>query len=261
MKALLVVCLLALGLLFVVLVIIGTSLNGIVKTGVQTLGPEIMGVPVTLDEADLSLLSGEGQLTGLLVKNPQGFHTARALYLEDIRIRLDQKSLLTDTVIIEEVVIDGPEITYEGTLSGSNLSKIQENVEAYAASGSGGNVPDATSERAGTQEKKVQINHFILKNVQIKLSATVLQGQALTIPLPNLHLRDIGKASGGATLQQVSSQIFEAIYAAITEAVSDSDQLVERRMEQVEESVKELKGVAEKAASEVLKGLEGIFNK
>src|SRR2546430_12659546 len=47
---------------------------------------------------------------------------------------LFRSSALSDKLIIEEILIDGPEITYEGGASGSNISKIQDNVAAFGKS-------------------------------------------------------------------------------------------------------------------------------
>ena len=57
-------------LIVAALVLLSLSLNSIIKTGVETLGPQITGTPVTLEQANLSLLSGQGELEGLLVPNP-----------------------------------------------------------------------------------------------------------------------------------------------------------------------------------------------
>ena len=246
-------------LIIAALVLLSVSLNSIIKTGVETLGPQITGTPVTLEQADLSLLSGQGELQGLLVPNPQGFQTQYAFELGRVYVNTDIESVLSDKLMIKEIIIEAPEITFEGTLSGSNITKIQENVEKFSASVGGKDDDDDDEESQEEQEsaeKKVQIDHFILKNAQVHISTPILQGQDVSIPLPEIHLRDIGKQSNGATLQEVSSLVFSAIEKAIVQAVSNSGKLVEHGLKKIEEHLGE---AAKEGASKVLEGVKGIF--
>ena len=244
-------------LIVAALVLLSVSLNSIIKTGVETLGPQITGTPVTLDQADLSLLSGQGELQGLLVPNPQGYQTAYAFELGRVYVNAEMGSVLSDTILIKEIVIEAPEITFEGDLSGSNITKIQENVEKFSSSVGGKDKGDDEEyEKEDSAEKKVQIDHFILKNAQVNISTPILQGQDVAIPLPEIHLRDIGKKSGGATLQEVSALIFSAIDKAIIQAVSKSGKLVEHGLKKIEEH---LGGAAKEGASKILEGVKGIL--
>ena len=237
------------------LVLVSVSLNSIIQSGVETIGPNITGTTVTLEKVDLSVLSGEGQLHGLMVGNPQGFHTENAFELATIYVNTEVESALSDKLIIKEIIIDSPKITFEGTLSGSNISQINENVEKFSAS-AGEEEKERGSEEQQEDEMKIQIDHFILKNAQVSLSTPLLQGQEFTIPLPEIHLRDIGKQSGGATLQEVAALIFSAINKAIVEAVSKSGKLIDKGLEKIDEH---LGGSAKDAASKVLEGVKGIF--
>ena len=111
------------------IIIVGMSLNALVKTGVETMGSKVLGVPVTLKEVDISLLSGgkdvQVSLNELIIKNPDEYETDYAFSLSNIRVLVDQKSVLTNTVVIDEIIIDGLAITFEGSLLGSNLGDIK----------------------------------------------------------------------------------------------------------------------------------------
>jgi hypothetical protein len=58
---------------------VGLSLNGAIKKGVETFGPQIAKVPVKLDGVSLSLFSGSGAIKGLVVGNPEGYKTDHAM--------------------------------------------------------------------------------------------------------------------------------------------------------------------------------------
>ena len=244
--------------LFIIAVAVVTSnLDKMIKAGVETVGPEITGTSIKLEGVDLSLLSGEGRLKGLVVGNPPGFQTERALKLGDARVKVDLKSVLTDKLVIEEIMIDGPEITYEAGASGNNLNKIQENVAAFAkkAGAQGGAEPKAEKKEPG--QKKVQINHFILKNAQVNASATMFKGKTLTVSLPDIHLKDIGKESEGTTMGKASSEVFAAINKSVVQAVTGSGKFLEKGAEAVGEAAKGLGSDAGKA----VEGLKGLFGK
>ena len=66
----------------------------------------------------------------MFVGNPEGYQTPSAIKLGDIALAVEPGSLLSDTLVVDEINIQAPEITFEGTLSGNNLSKILQNLEA-----------------------------------------------------------------------------------------------------------------------------------
>ena len=252
MKTLLKVSVIAVLLIVVVLTMIGVYLNSMIKAGVEAVGPKITGTTVKLDAVDISPFSGQGRLKGLVVGNPKGFQTESAFKIADAKVKVDQKTALSDKLIIEEILIDGPEITYEGSPSGSNISKIQENVAAFGKSVGTKEGAESKSEKKDPTQKKVQINHFIVKNGQVKLSASLLKGKALTVRLPDLHLRDIGKESGGVTVQKAAAEVFAAINKSVLQSVASSGKLLEKGAEEA------AKGLGSEAGKAV-EGLKGLF--
>ena len=234
-------------LVIIAVIVVAANLNSMIKAGVETVVPQVTGTTIKLDGVDLSLLSGEGRLKGLVVGNPPGFQTPSALKLADAKISVDLQSALTDKLIIKEILIDGPEITYEGGPSGSNFSKIQENVAAFAKKAGASGGAEAKAEKKEPGGKKVQINDFILRNAKVNASTSLLKGQTLTIPLPDLHLKDIGKESKGATVGEASAQVFTAVNKSVISAVAGSGKLLEKGVEAVGEAAKGLGSEAGKA--------------
>ena len=50
------------------------------------------------------------------------------------------------------------------------------------------------------------INNVIVKDGKVNLTMAVLGGKQITAPLPDIHLKDIGKEKGGATPAQAFEQ-------------------------------------------------------
>jgi len=263
MKYLVKFLLLIVGLGIIAIIVVSMSLNGLVKSGVETMGPKVMGVPVTLGEVDISLLSGgtdmRASLNELIIKNPEGYETDYAFSLPNIRVRVNRNSVLTDTVIVEEILIEGPAITFEGSLLGSNLGDIQDNVKRNTRSGSNDEMEEEEKnekhEDGEEPEKKVHIKKVTMKNATINLSLFGGNIDPIQLTLPDFELHDIGKESGGTSFQEASAKIFDAIYAAIIKAVTKSGKLIPKGLDQLGKTAEGLGKSAEKVGKELLKGL------
>ena len=112
-------------------------------------------------------------------------------------------------LVIKEVVIAAPAITYERGTSGGNLEKIQENVTRYA--GLDKSKPAAKPAAGGKDEPKFIIENLYVRDGQIAISHSALQGKTLSSGLPTIHLKDIGKDKGGATPAEVADKVLGAI--------------------------------------------------
>ncbi len=238
---------------------LGMFLNTFVEKGVEVFGPQITGTSMTLQSVDLSPWSGVGHLEQLVVGNPQGFETPYAFKLGMVHVEADLPSVVSDTLIIREIVIDGPEINFEGTLAGSNISKIQENVDAFLKSEDTIEADPRIESEEG-KEKKLVIDEFILKNASVHLSTPLLKGKDVSIPLPDIHMRGIGNESDGATLGEVFGIIFSRVNSGVLDAIADSGQVFGGGLKKIGDSLDSLKEQAEESGSEILEGVKGLFD-
>lgn len=216
------------GALVVVLVVaaiayVVLNINPIVKDSVQTFGSEITKVAVDLNEVDISPWSGKGKLAGLTIGNPKGYKTDSAFKLGVVSIDLDVGSVTDDTVIIHEILIVAPEVTYELGPGGSNIDVIRKNVASFLgggkkSDGGGGGQPSGEA-GSGDGGKKIIIENLIIRDGKVSISAALLKGKKLSVPLPSIHLKDIGKDKGGASPGEVVEQIMAAVSDGATKAV------------------------------------------
>lgn len=196
--------------------------GGIIKQVVEDVGSEATQTKVSLNKVDLSIQSGEAALTGFQMGNPSGFKTAKAMSFGIVSVKIDPDSVTKDVIVVREIVIEKPEITYEfASAGGSNFDAIQRNVDAYAKSkgaggGSGGNQQASSSEGG----KKVIIEQLYVRGGKIGVSADFLQGKDMSADLPTIHLTDIGKKSNGATAAEVADQLLTEINKSATRVVS-----------------------------------------
>ncbi len=233
-------------------------LDSIVKAGIEAAGPKITGTTVTVESVQLSLLTGEGRVKGLVIGNPKGYQTPSAFKLGDAHVKVNLRSALTDKLIIEEIVVDAPDVTYEAAVAGSNIAKIQEHVAAFGKTLSGRGPSAQPARDVGAHQKKVQINHFIVRNGRVNASAT---GRSVTVPLQEIHLKDLGKDSQGTSVQMVFAQVIAEINKSVLQAIAGSGKFLEKGAEAVGEAAKGLGSEAEKSGSKAVEGVKGLFGK
>jgi hypothetical protein len=200
LSAFLVVALLAIGGAWWLLY----SLEGLVKQAIERWGPEITGAPVKVASVRIELAEGRGTIRGLVVGSPKGFQAPHALKLAEMRLTLDSASVTKDVVVIRELVLAAPEVTYERGQGSDNMTAIQKNVDAWVAKHAG-----APKQGAGPGKK------FIVESLRIQGGKAQL-GTTLSMPMPDLHLRDVGKKTGGASAGEVVKQAWGAMLRSVT---------------------------------------------
>jgi len=246
------------GLGLVVLVIIGLLvtalfLDGIVKTGVNTVGPKIVKVPLTLESIHIGILSGSATVKGLVIGNPDGYKTPNAISVGLAEVSVDIGSALSDKIIIHKIHVESPEITFEGGLSGNNLSKIVDNLNETAQSlqGSGASGANAAAPApAGTkQAKKLEVDDFLITGAKVHVSLTDLGGKEMDLPIPDIHLTDLGKGSDGLTPAELVSQVIKAVSNSTLHEVTVA----------VSSLGKDTEKAAQGAVKKLTSGLGGLF--
>ena len=210
------------------------SLDQVVLKGVNAAAPAALGVPVTLQDASISLLRGKAALQGLHIGNPAGFKTDGLFDLGSIAVDIDNSTLLSDTVVIREIAIDGLALTYEKGLLDSNLGALIEQLSAGAeqeAPEAGEAGEPAEPQDAGDKPaKKVVIEKLSITgsrmNFSITGAAALTGGGAIPLPLPPITLTDLGKEKDGVTLVEAIQEVLQAIAGAAGTAIAGAGNLV-----------------------------------
>jgi hypothetical protein len=221
----------------VVFAFVLSSLDALVKEAVEKVGSDATQARVSLDKVEISLQSGSGALNGLKVGNPKGFQTPTAFELGRISVTIDTAKTGAEVVVIKEIVIDKPKVTYELAGTTSNVDAIKRNVDAYAKQFSSGG-----AKKSGEGPKLI-IDNLYIKGGEVGVSAAFLKGKALSTPLPDVHLKDIGKKEKGADPAEVTQKIIDSMTQGASKAVSGL-------------GLNKMMGEATKAAGEAAKALQ-----
>jgi len=103
--------------------------NKALKMGVETGGTAALKVPVSLQDANLSILGGKVELSGLNIKNPEGYQHPDFMSMGKAAVALNIKSLLSETIEIQKIQLDDIQLTLEQKgLSENNLQAILNNL-------------------------------------------------------------------------------------------------------------------------------------
>jgi uncharacterized glyoxalase superfamily protein PhnB len=190
-------------------VFIDNNIESGIEFAVETGGGKVTGTDVKLDDVKLSIMNGKASLNGFYVMNPDGFSKGHAMKVDEVTVQLDLNSLASDAIVIKQILIDGAEIAWEGSLKGSNLTRIKKNIDKFIGE------PKVEDSKDEDGEVKVIIDEFIMKNTSAKVSATLLKGKGQTVTLTDLELKSIGRDSGGATPEEVLGKIMPYVFKEI----------------------------------------------
>jgi hypothetical protein len=219
--------------IFVVLLVLAIPLliwldAAVVKT-FNAAVPAALGVPATLQQASFRPIRGKASLRGIHIGNPEGYKTDGILDLASVSVKLDNRSLLSDTIIINEIFIDGLVVTYEKGLLNSNLGALIDSLSSGEEEPKEG---EAKAEKAAEEKpgKKVVIKKLTIADSKMKFSITgaaaLTGGGGLPIPLPAITLTDLGQEKEGVTFVEAIQRVLKAIAGATGTAIAGSGKLI-----------------------------------
>jgi hypothetical protein len=204
--------------LLVVLVVVYIGVNfffgSIVKSTVNRVGPKVTQSKVVLRSATISPLAGTGTLGGFTVGNPEGWSGGDVLSLGTIHLDMEPKSVFSDVIVINELVIDEPVFNYETRLLSSNIGDLLGNIKKYGGAG------DKEAAEGG-QPKKFIVKKLRFTNGKATLGVG-LGSAAVPLPLPEIRLDDIGVAEGGVTGSRLAVIVLGDVLKTVVETVAKS---------------------------------------
>jgi hypothetical protein len=199
---LLVIALLGVGTLYW----ISDNLDEIVASAIAHSGSAMTQSRVGVEKVEIAPKNGKGIVSGLVIGNPKGFKTPYAIRVERIELDVDLATITRDVTVIRMLVIDKPDVIYEKGPLGTNFDAIQKNIAAYL--GPKGKAP----ERGGP---RMIIEELTICNANAQASADFLGGKTISIPLPDIVLKNLGQAKGGITPGELGQEIANALKAKL----------------------------------------------
>jgi hypothetical protein len=239
-------------LLVVAVAVVALNLDRIVKTGVEKLGPTITGVSVTLDEIHIGLLTGSAKVKGLVIGNPEGYHATNAISVGLAEVGVNPFSVLSGKIVVRSIHVIAPEITFEGNpLNGNNnIRKIMDNLNASSKSGATTSTTN-TATGAVKPAKKLEVDDFLISDAKVHFNG-------VTLPLPPIHLTDLGTGPDGITATELSKRVFSELTTAIIKTVATSALDVGKGAENLGNGAGK---AAVDSVNKITKGIGGLLGK
>ncbi len=172
-------------LILVLVVAVWFSIDGILRSQIQSRATAALGTQTTLANANLSILDGSLALSGLTVNNLKGYPDPHLLTMHACKAQVSLHSLLTKTVVIKLITITGLHISMDQSgLSNNLMAEINHlnNQQSSAAT--------ATPTK-GSGGKALAITQVVLRNTVVRMDASLLPGQKgvpIVITIPQMVL-------------------------------------------------------------------------
>lgn len=182
--------------------ILSFSLDGIVKSNIESTTSEMLDTSVEVNDVSISILDGTGTIDGITIQNPEGFSDNPAIKLQQIQMDVDLYSLLSDTIVVKELRIQKPELFVEQKADGNNLNALNQKLQTQPPS-----------------ETSMVIDYLLVADGRVTLTADIGEEKTVEGEFSKIEIEGIGR-QGNNTMSQAMQQILEPILQrALQEAV------------------------------------------
>ena len=190
------------------------NLDSVVKTAVETVGPQVTLTDVGLREAKIELKEGRAELNGLSIANPQGFSEANIFQMDTVVIDIDPASLRENVYVINEIRIDGAQLLAEQKgLKDTNIQALLDNLKK---SGSGAE-DGAAAEPETESDVRLMVEKLTFVNGNVDLRTEQLGDYQMK--LPTIDVANIGDKQTGLAPDELATAILQPILAAAKQQV------------------------------------------
>jgi len=207
------------------------NLDSLIRNAVVEYGSAMTQAKVGIDAVKIAPADGKGAISNLVIGNPAGFKTSHAIKVGQIDVEIDIASVTRDVVTIRRIAINAPEIIYEKGDALTNFDAIQKNIASYLG--------PADIKKGG---KKLIVDELTIRKAKAEASAAFMSGKTVSVPLPDITLKNIGKAKGGITPGELGQEVASALKAKLTGAVS-FDKLMKSTGEALDKAGAAVKGL------------------
>jgi hypothetical protein len=223
------------------------NLDKIVAKVIEDAGTEVTQTTVKVGGVELDLLNGKAGLSQLSVANPPGFSSPEIFSLELVSVAIDVKSVSSNPIIIDDIVVKQPRVAYEMNQQGiSNLDVLKKNVGSYSTSHD--KRSGSATEKQGPagpegEEIKLIIRRLSFEGGELNATSELRPDKRVKASLPAFTMSNIGQASGGATSDQIAKEVLNRLVKQAVDAASKAgvdklaDDLKDRATEKLGDKV------------------------
>lgn len=214
---------------FVVAVVLTLPLwiGPVAKTVAGNVVPGITGTPFRMGDFAFNFYTGRVRVGDVTLGNPSGYSPKEAFTLGELKVDMQVSSALSDTIVVDEVLVSDVFVSYVSKDGVNNFDAIMKNVkkgsegkpaeEGVSREGEGERepgdlkTPEAKPSEEPAKQKKVIIEHLVIDGVRV-------QWGFVPLALPTkIELCGIGRDTGGADWATVANEVLNAVMAQLNQ--------------------------------------------
>lgn len=216
---------------FVVAVVLTLPLwiGPVAKTVAGNVVPGITGTPFRMGDFAFNFYTGRVRVGDMTLGNPSGYSPKEAFTLGELKVDMQVSSALSDTIVVDEVLVSDVFVSYVSKDGVNNFDAIMQNVkkgsEGESAEGDAVTpgegegertpgdlqMPEAKPSEEPAKQKKVIIEHLVIDGVRV-------QWGFVPLALPTkIELCGIGRDTGGADWATVANEVINAVMAQLNQ--------------------------------------------
>jgi hypothetical protein len=210
-------------LLIVGVAILYASLDGIIKSVVESQGTEQLKVPTTLDAVSLSLLHGTLNLSNFAIGSPQMMSLGG--------LSVDTGGLMqlrNEPIHIPSIRIDQPKLVIEQSGGKLNFKALMDQLSSGSAPAAQPSSPASASTPAPSSGSKTVM--LIIDDLTMDGASVVVRpgipglADEITVPIPTFDLKNIGNADGNQNGEAIKDVVSTLIKTLVTKT-AESDKV------------------------------------
>ena len=256
-KKLIILSVVFLSIAFLFLDFLSYRVDKIVKNLIIDQGTQALGQQVSVGKIDTSILGSSIKISNVEIKNLDGFKNKNIIQIKNINVNFAFTSLFKDTIVINDINIDGATLYYEVLI---NNKEVKDNVSLFkpalknSASSSSKEIEASKELEPKNQSKKKNkdflINQLTINNTKINAFSEFLDINK-DINLNKMSFNNVGTAEKSTKFKEVLQMVFANVLLNINNEVIQGD-----LKNKIKDKVKNLKN---KISPESLKKLERTF--
>ena len=256
-KKLIILSVVFLTIAFLFLDFLSYRVDKIVKNLIIDQGTQALGQQISVGKIDTSILGSSIKISNVEIKNLDGFKNKNIIQIKNINVNFAFTSLFKDTIVINDINIDGATLYYEVLI---NNKEVKDNVSLFkpalknSASSSSKEIEASKELEPKNQSKKKNkdflINQLTINNTKINAFSEFLDINK-DINLNKMSFNNVGTAEKSNKFKEVLQMVFANVLLNINNEVIQGD-----LKNKIKDKVKNLKN---KISPESLKKLERTF--
>ena len=182
-----------------------------IKIGIEAGATGALKVPVTVEDVDLSILAGKAGIKNLVIDNPSGYQNEKMLELGQASIDLDMGSVLSETVRIEDILLENVSVVLEQKGLTNNIQEVLNGITSESTE------PKTEEEQPSEKpSKKLLIKNLQINEVAVKVKLLPIPGKkdTLVMKLAPITMTDLG-SEDKMDIAVLTSKILVAIAGGI----------------------------------------------